>query len=76
MWEKDTNYNTTIYTVGLGGAPDMPIDADFLERLANDPRATSYDPSKASGQFVYASDAGGLAEAFSQIASQILRLAQ
>ncbi len=74
---NDSTYTPIIYTIGLGGAPDMPVDQTFLERLANDPRAGSaYDSTKAAGLFVYASDAGSLSEAFNQIASQILRLSQ
>jgi Flp pilus assembly protein TadG len=72
----DTNYNTIIYSIGLGGTTQTPIDFDFLERVANDARSSTYDSNEATGEFVYASDAGALGAAFNQIASQILRLAQ
>jgi Flp pilus assembly protein TadG len=72
----DTTYNPVIYTIGLGGTSSNPIDADLLERVANDPRASSYNAAKTAGQFVYASDATALGQAFQTVASQILRLSQ
>ncbi len=71
----DAVYNPIIYTIGLGGTPYQSIDADFLERVANDPRASNYDSSRAAGEFIYCT-ASGLASAFQQIASQILRLSK
>jgi Flp pilus assembly protein TadG len=72
----DTTYNPVIYTIGLGGTVAQAIDADLLERLANDPRASNYNPAKTAGRFVYASNATELGQAFQSIASQILRLSQ
>jgi Flp pilus assembly protein TadG len=72
----DTTYNPVIYTIGLGGAPDLPIDATLLERIANDPRSPIYDSSKATGFFAYASDPSQLNQAFTQVAGQILRLSK
>ncbi len=72
----DTTYNPVIYTIGLGGAPDLPIDATLLERIANDPRSPVYDSTKATGFFAYASDPTQLNQAFTQVAGQILRLSK
>lgn len=73
---NNATYNTIIYTIGLGGAPDMPIDATLLERIANDPRSPIYDPTKTPGFFAYASNLSQLNQAFTQVAGQILRLSQ
>jgi hypothetical protein len=73
---SDTTFGTLVYSIGLGGNEAMPIDADFMERVANDKRASNYDLTKPLGAFVYASNKGDLSSAFSQIASQILRLSQ
>ncbi len=72
---SDTTFTPIIYTIGLGGTPVQQIDSDFLERVANDQRASSYNPNQPTGEFIYA-NAGTLASAFQQIASQILRLSQ
>ncbi len=72
---SDATYTPIIYTIGLGGTPFQQIDSDFLERVANDPRASSYNSNQPTGLFIYA-NAGTLASAFQQIASQILRLSQ
>lgn len=72
---SDTTYTPIIYTIGLGGTVYQQLDPDFLERVANDPRASSYNPNQPTGEFIYAT-AGTLASAFQQIASQILRLSQ
>ncbi|MBV9302096.1 MAG: VWA domain-containing protein [Acidobacteriaceae bacterium] len=73
---SDSTYGTIIYSIGLGGNEAMPIDTDFLERVANDPRASNFDSTKPVGLFIYASNKSELSSAFQQIASQILRLSQ
>lgn len=73
---NNTTYGTVIYSIGLQGNEPMPMNQDFMERLANDPRASNYDPTKQAGLFILATNKGELASAFSQIASQILRLSQ
>ena len=62
----------TIYTIGLGD-----VDSVLLKRVANDPTLTP-NPVAAgnSGMYVYAADASQLNLAFTQVASQMLRLAQ
>lgn len=71
----DPIYTPIIYTIGLGGTPFQVIDSDFLERVANDPRASSYNSKQPTGLFIYA-NASTLGSAFAQIASQILRLSK
>lgn len=73
---SDTTYNPIIYTIGLGGAPDMPIDQTLMERIANDSRSPIFDPTKPVGYFAYASDPSQLAQAMDDVASQILRLSR
>lgn len=72
----DATFGTLLYTIGLGGNEAMPIDSDFMERVANDPRASNFDATKPVGLFILASNQGQLSSAFAQIASQILRLSQ
>ena len=71
---NDTTYTPMIYTIALQGNESMAIDQDFMERMANDPRASNNDPTKAQGQFILATDKGSMAQAFQQIASQISAL--
>lgn len=73
---RDSTYSPVIYSIGLGGNEAMPIDQDFMERVANDPRASNFDSTRPVGLFIYASNKGELSSAFSQIASQILRLSK
>ena len=76
---SDTNYKPVIYTIGLGGATDVPdqtVFQQFCARVANDPSSTRYNPSLPTGLFVYSPDDTQLAAAFHQIASQILRLSK
>ena len=64
----------TVFTIGLGNAGGVPND--FLERVANDPRASNYDSTKPTGQYIYAPTSSELSDAFSTIASEILHLAK
>jgi hypothetical protein len=73
---NDSTLGATVFTVGLGGAADFPVDQDFLERVANDPRASSYTTSQRTGQFAYAANINELGNAFNAVASTILRLSQ
>jgi len=73
---SDTTYNTIIYSIGLSGNEPMAIDQDFMERVANDPRASNYDASRPSGQFILANNTSELSQAFQQVALQVLRLSQ
>lgn len=76
---SDTNYQPTIYVIGLGGATDVADEnafQTFLKRVANDPSSSRYNPNLPTGLFVYSPDDTQLAAAFHQIASQILRLSK
>ena len=73
---NDTTYAPIIYTIGLAGNETMAMNQNFMERLANDPRASNYDSTKPQGQFILAADTSQLAQAFQQVASQILRLSK
>jgi hypothetical protein len=76
---SDTNYKPTIYTIGLGGATDVPDETvfqTFCRRVANDPSSTRYNAALPTGLFVYSPDDTQLAAAFHQVASQILRLSR
>jgi Flp pilus assembly protein TadG len=72
----DATYDIITYTIGLAGNEPIPMDTDFLERLANDPRASNYNSSQPQGMFMLATDNASLLDAFNAIASQILRLSK
>jgi Flp pilus assembly protein TadG len=63
-----------IYSIGLGNFGGVP--ADFLERVANDPRASNYDSTKPAGLYIFAATSADLTDAFNTIASQILHLSK
>jgi hypothetical protein len=73
---NDATYTPLIYSIGLQGNETMAMDQDFMERVANDNRASNYDPTKPSGQFILATNTAELAQAFQQVASQIIRLSR
>lgn len=73
---QDDTYGTVIYSIYLQGNDGSPNDPDFLERIANDPRASNFDSSRQPGLSVVASNQSALGAAFLQIASQVLRLSQ
>ena len=73
---SDTTYNPVIYTIGLGGALDMPIDVTLLERISNDTRSPIYNSSQKTGMYVPAPNPSQLNQAFQLVAGQILRLSQ
>lgn len=76
---QDPTLQPVIFTIGLGSGVGT-TEQQFLERVANDPRAPAdqygYDSNYAAGTFVYAPDATELQTAFYEIASEILRLSQ
>lgn len=73
---NDSVLKPIIFSVGLGGTDVQPIDQDFLERIANDPRSSSFSTTQQTGQFAYAADINQLGSAFQSIASTILRISQ
>ena len=66
--------NIRVFSIGLGNAGGIP--ADFLERVANDPRASNFDSSYPSGTYIFAPQASDISDAFAQVASAILHLAR
>jgi hypothetical protein len=58
------------YSIGLGAG----IDATLLKRVANTQDSPTYDSTKPQGSFVYAANETQLAQAFMQLASEILRI--
>ncbi len=73
---SDQTYRPVIYVIGLGGTVQEPLDQDFLQRVANVPQASSFDPTQPQGYYAYAPNAGQLGSAFQTIASQILHISQ
>jgi Flp pilus assembly protein TadG/uncharacterized membrane protein len=73
---SDTVYTPITFTIGLQGNETMAMNQDFMERVANDARASNYDSTKPQGQFILATNTLELSQAFQQIASQILRLSR
>ncbi len=67
--------NILILTIGLGNST-YPANGDFLCRVANDPCSSRYSTSVPTGLYVYAPTAADLSDAFSRVASEILRLAK
>jgi Flp pilus assembly protein TadG len=66
-----------IDSIGLGNAPvPLPADGIFLERVSNDPRSPIYNNNYPAGLFVFAQESSDIGSAFSQIASEILRIAR
>ncbi|MEO8368628.1 MAG: vWA domain-containing protein [Candidatus Solibacter sp.] len=66
------NMAVAIYTIGYTGAAG--VDQGLLRAIANDKSAASYNPNQPTGMFVPASDSTALANAFTIVASAILRL--
>jgi len=69
------------YSIGLGNDGMGSDTDDLLARFANDngsgyKKASNYESTYASGLYVRADDASGLADAFSRVQSEILRLQQ
>jgi Flp pilus assembly protein TadG len=67
--------NIVILAIGLGNST-YPANDDLLERITNDPRASSYDSTKPAGLYVSAPTAADLGAAFAAVASEILRIAK
>ena len=67
--------NITIFSIGLGNAA-IPASPTFLLRASNDPLSPIYDSSKPAGKYIYAATTADLQPAFSEVASEILRIAK
>lgn len=72
---QNTSLGVVVYTIGLGGTSSEPADHDFMRRLSNDLDSSCYDATRPIGFYVYAPTTAELADAFAQVASEILRLA-
>jgi hypothetical protein len=63
----------TIFSIGLGAV----VDEVLLKRIANDPSLTPNPVAAGTlGRYVYAADATQLNQAFTRVASEMLRLAR
>jgi Flp pilus assembly protein TadG len=69
------NLGLIVYTIGLGNAPGG-VDNALLQRVANDPAANNYNTAYLPGTYLYAPDTSTLNQAFSQIASEVLRISK
>lgn len=68
-----TTDNITIYSIGLGNLINQP----YLQDIANDPNAATYNSSQPQGEAVFAPTANQLDAVFQTIASKVLlRLSQ
>jgi len=68
--------NVTIFCIGLGTGNNIGPPQTFLERMANDPSASSYISAQPAGLFVNAATGADLGQAFARVASEILRIAR
>jgi hypothetical protein len=66
--------NIRVFSIGLGNSGGVP--ADFLERVANDVRASNFDGTYPTGIYVYAPTSSDISDAFASVASEILHLAR
>ena len=60
--------NTMIFCIGLGSG----LDQSFLQQVANDPAASTFNPNQPVGEAVFAPSAADLQQVFLQIAAKIL----
>ena len=68
----DTSLNPVTYTIGLGS--NGGVDDDLLRRMANDAASSSFNPARPVGRYIFAATADDLNRAFSEVASDTLRL--
>ncbi len=68
------NMNIQIFTIGYEG--NGGCDQGLLLRVANDASSTSFNANQARGEYIPARDTTALADAFTQVASSLLRLSQ
>jgi len=62
-----------VYSIGLGGW-GYPADAEFLQRVSNDPDSPTYSDSEPTGLYAYAPTPMQLRQAFQSVANEIFRL--
>lgn len=74
---RDTTYAPVFYVIGLGDPTGAePPDEALLAKIANDPTSPGYNPAETTGLYVFAPNNTQLNQAFSRIASEILRLSR
>ena len=84
MAEKSRSEGAYVFTLGLGlqltqpAGPDNELGQDVLKCMANtaDAPARCYNPKQPVGVYCHAATAADLKPCYSQLASQILRIAQ
>jgi Flp pilus assembly protein TadG len=67
--------NVVIFGIGLGNA-SSPASHTFMLRVTNDSQSPLYTPDQREGLYVFAPSAADLHDAFTRLASEILRLSQ
>ena len=65
--------NVVIFGIGLGNAT-APASDTFMLRVTNDPRSPIYNADQRQGLYIYAPSAADLDDAFTRLASEVLRL--
>jgi hypothetical protein len=68
--------NPVIFTILFDHDPSSPVDLQFGQLVANDPSAPATFSTRVHGQLFHATDVASVNQAFADIASEILRLAQ
>ena len=69
------NLNVYTYAIGLGNAPGG-VDDELLRRVANDPAAGNYSSTLPEGKYLASPTVAQLNQAFTEIASSVLRLSR
>lgn len=67
------NLHVYTYAIGLGNGAGG-VDDELLRRVANDPTAGNFNPALPEGKYVATPTAAQLNQAFTEIASSVLRL--
>lgn len=63
-----------VYTIGLGNSGG--VNDELLKRIANDPTALAYQTAYSAGTYIYTPDTAHLAQAFGEIADDIMRISK
>ena len=67
--------NVYTYTIGLGNGPGG-VDDELLRRVANDRAAGNFDSSQPEGKYLMTPTTAQLNQAFTEIASSVLRVSR
>ena len=74
-WAEDAQRLGDLLNRGMGKAPSE-TGSSILQRIANDPASSDYDPSQPDGRYYYAGDPAELNAAFQAVRDQIVRLTE